>query len=133
MVQAHRIQPDLVGAGPRHHAGDLRDLAHEGLVDLQVERRRLLQADRRQLLDADDDVAFVHFGEKGLPHLGVDAGRRHEKQRRRYKDNALLLQGPCEHRLVDLEQLAWQPGILVCHLLQKEGGQHRDHRERQHQ
>ncbi len=133
LVQAHGVEPDFVGASSCHHAGDLGDLAHQGLVDLQVQRGSFFQTHRRQLLDAHDDVSLVHRRQEGLTHLGVDAGRHREHQTGDDEHDALVAQRPAQNRFVELQQLARQPRVFMCRLFQQERRQYRNHRERQYE
>ena len=133
LVKAHRIEPDFVGPGTRNDTGDFRNLAHQRLMNFQVQRGCFRKTDGGQLLDSHDDVALVHRRQKGFADLRVDPGGQHQHQAGDEVDAPLMAERPTEHRFIEPEQLARKPRILMRDLFQQERRHDRDDRERKHE
>ena len=129
LVQTHRVQAQLVGAGAGDDAGHLRHPLDEGTLHRHVDLQGLFQIDGRQFFQLHDEIAFIHGGHEGLAHLGVEKASTHQDGQGHGDHGFHVVQAPGQHRGVDLLQQAHQPRLLVGHLAQQVGGEHGDHRE----
>ena len=70
-VQAHRVEPQLVGAHPPDAVPHLGHRRTDGLLHCQVNLQRALQPDGRRLLQLQQDIALVHRRHERLARAEV--------------------------------------------------------------
>jgi hypothetical protein len=114
LVEAHRIEAQLVGTGARDDALHLGHIAQDRLLHAQVDVGARVHADRRQRFELHDDVALVHRRHEGLARAEVRADRATTQHRDRHRgDDAAVRERALQQWRVDRERLAHEPRIAV--------------------
>jgi hypothetical protein len=133
LVQAHRIEPQLVGPEPGHRFLYFRHCCQHGLLNRQIARNTMVEPHRGMLGKLHEHRAFIERRQKNLAHARIGKARRHQ----RHYGHAHHKLGPfaCGLKRPPIAgvQFPHQPGFVVRPVFQRCLGEHRDQRKRQQQ